>query len=80
MVAAGVRMKAAESIDVRRAGGAQAEWTGIGWTDSSWELAHGLDVVEDLPADAWPAEPMLSASHAAHKDGTQDVIQDTLNR
>jgi hypothetical protein len=32
------------------------EWGGIGWTDSSWELARGLEVVEDLPLDAWPVE------------------------
>ncbi|HEY0819819.1 MAG TPA: hypothetical protein VGD46_13630, partial [Rhizobacter sp.] len=40
--------------DLRLAGG--GEWAGIGWTDSSWELAHGLEVVEDLPPDAWPVE------------------------
>jgi hypothetical protein len=47
-----------KTSDVRRemrlAG--SGEWGGIGWTDSSWELAHGLEVVEDLPLDAWPAE------------------------
>jgi hypothetical protein len=32
------------------------EWSGIGWADSSWELARGLEVVEDLPLDAWPLE------------------------
>lgn len=32
------------------------EWTGVSWTDSSWELAHGLEVVEDLPPDVWPPE------------------------
>lgn len=40
--------------EVRRPG--SGEWAGIGWTDSSWELARGLDVVEDLPPDAWPEE------------------------
>lgn len=40
--------------DVLRRGA--GEWGGIGWTDSSWELARGLEVVEDLPADAWPVE------------------------
>lgn len=43
----------------QRAGG----WGGIGWTDSSWELARGLEVVEDLPVDAWPMEfPQLVAT------------------
>jgi hypothetical protein len=28
----------------------------IGWNDSSWDLQRGLDVVEDLPLDAWPLE------------------------
>ncbi len=40
--------------EVRLAG--NGDWSGIGWTDSSWDLARGLDVVEDLPPDAWPAE------------------------
>jgi len=68
MTAASVRMKAPESIDARHAGALQSEWTGIGWTDSSWELAHGLDVVEDLPADAWPIELASSAPRAAIND------------
>jgi hypothetical protein len=42
--------------DARRTGAAPADWSGIGWTDSSWDLARGLEVVEDLPPDAWPAE------------------------
>ncbi|MET0334810.1 MAG: hypothetical protein ABW190_11110 [Rhizobacter sp.] len=43
--------------ELRRPVSAQGEWSGsIGWTDSSWDLAQGLDVVEDLPLDAWPAE------------------------
>jgi hypothetical protein len=67
MTAASVRMKPAETIATRVAGAEQAEWIGIGWTDSSWELAHGLDVVEDLPADAWPVEPAPSAPRAAAK-------------
>ena len=70
MTAASVRMKAPESIDARHAGALQSEWTGIGWTDSSWELAHGLDVVEDLPADAWPLESAPAAPHATVKAST----------
>jgi hypothetical protein len=48
-------MKASDVFgrEARRPGG---DWSGMGWTDSSWELKHGLDVVEDLPLDAWPAE------------------------
>lgn len=32
------------------------EWSGICWTDSSWELRRGLEVVEDLPPALWPRE------------------------
>ncbi|MBX3620762.1 MAG: hypothetical protein KF891_12365 [Rhizobacter sp.] len=49
-------MKPSEVREVRREAAAAGEWSGIGWTDSSWELMHGLDVVEDLPAEAWPPE------------------------
>ena len=36
------------------------EWFCTGWADSSWDLRQGLEVVENLPPDAWPAElPML---------------------
>ncbi len=34
------------------------ERPGIGWTDSSWELRRGLEVVEDLPLALWPGEPI----------------------
>jgi hypothetical protein len=47
-------MKTSDGFEVRRTGAVQAEWSGIGWNDSSWELLRGLDVVEDLPPDAWP--------------------------
>jgi hypothetical protein len=60
MTATGAWMKTNDAgHEVRRLGG--GEWAGIGWTDSSWELARGLDVVEDLPPDAWPAEFVLCA-------------------
>lgn len=49
--------------EMRRTG--TGDWTGIGWTDSSWELAHGLEVVEDLPPDAWPAEFQRNAAPLA---------------
>jgi hypothetical protein len=32
---------------------ARPEVGGIGWNDSSWDLQQGLQVVEDLPLDAW---------------------------
>lgn len=55
MTVAGDRMKTNDAgREMRRPG--SGEWAGIGWIDSSWELAQGLDVVEDLPPDAWPAE------------------------
>jgi hypothetical protein len=37
----------------------------IGWNDSSWDLQRGLDVVEDLPLDAWPLEQPLASRHNA---------------
>jgi hypothetical protein len=43
---------------MRHAGALQTEWSGFGWNDSSWELQRGLDVVEDLPPEAWPQEPL----------------------
>jgi hypothetical protein len=50
-------MKASDVVNqARHPAAATGEWSGIGWTDSSWELMHGLDVVEDLPPDAWPPE------------------------
>ena len=51
------RMKTTDVSEIRRVGGAQAERAGISWSDSSWELLHGLEVVEDLPLDAWPQDP-----------------------
>lgn len=56
MAVVSFQMKTNDGVDVRRTGAVQAEWSGLGWNDSSWELAHGLDVVEDLPPDAWPQE------------------------
>jgi len=50
-------MKTNESSEIRRVGGVQAERAGISWSDSSWELLQGLEVVEDLPLDAWPQDP-----------------------
>lgn len=43
--------------EVKRAGAVKSEWTAGGWIDSSWELAHGLVVVEDLPAELWQEDP-----------------------
>lgn len=54
------QMKTNDGFEARRTGVVQAEWSGIGWNDSSWELLHGLDVVEDLPLDAWPQEPLVT--------------------
>ena len=51
------QMKTNDGFDIRRVGAAQAERAGISWSDSSWELLHGLEVIEDLPLDAWPLEP-----------------------
>jgi hypothetical protein len=56
MTAMGFQMKPSDVSEARRAGAVQAEWSGVGWIDSSWELAHGLEVVEDLPPDAWPLQ------------------------
>ena len=50
-------MQANKVPEVKRAGAAKAEWTSGGWIDSSWELAHGLVVVEDLPAELWQEDP-----------------------
>lgn len=59
--ASGAWMKTSEvRHEMRRPG--TGDWTGIGWTDSSWELAQGLEVVEDLPPDAWPVEFPLGAA------------------
>lgn len=52
------QIKTNDGVEVRRTDALQGEWSGIGWNDSSWELARGLDVVENLPADAWPQEPL----------------------
>lgn len=49
-------MKTTDVFETRR-GAVQAERAGINWSDSSWELLHGLEVVEDLPLDAWPQDP-----------------------
>ncbi len=53
------QMKTTDGFDVSRVGVAQAaERAGVvSWSDSSWELLHGLEVVEDLPLDAWPQDP-----------------------
>lgn len=37
-----------------------ADFAGVAWNDSSWDLKHGLDVVEDLPPDAWPQDGLLA--------------------
>ena len=57
MSAAGFQMRVNDLSEVRGKGTVPVDWSGIGWNDSSWELRHGLDVVEDLPPDAWPLEP-----------------------
>ena len=62
MAAMGFQMDTSDEPEVRRAGLAQAEWSGIGWNDSSWELMRGLDVVENLPPEAWPQD--ASPQHA----------------
>jgi len=33
---------------------------GCGWFDSSWELRHGLEVIEHLDADLLPSEMPLA--------------------
>ena len=45
-----------EGSEHRRAGAGHAEWSGIGWNESSWDLKRGLDVIEDLSLEAWPHE------------------------
>jgi hypothetical protein len=50
------QMKTNDGFDVRRVSAVPAERAGINWSDSSWELLQGLEVVEDLPLDAWPLE------------------------
>ncbi|MBT9526186.1 MAG: hypothetical protein IV105_13080, partial [Rhizobacter sp.] len=57
MAAVGFQMKTNDGFDVRRVGVKQAERAAVSWSDSSWELLHGLEVVEDLPLDAWPQDP-----------------------
>ncbi|MEO8151511.1 MAG: hypothetical protein ABI605_00470 [Rhizobacter sp.] len=47
-----------EVPEPRRAGSAQSEGAGFGWNDSSWDLMRGLDVVEDLPLDAWALDAL----------------------
>ena len=54
MAAMSFQMKTIDGFEVHHRRAAQAEWSGMGWNDSSWELLNGLDVVEDLPSDAWP--------------------------
>lgn len=57
MASSWMKSRAEVAVEARRAAGAgPAEWSGAGWIDSSWELMHGLDVVEDLSVDAWPAD------------------------
>lgn len=67
MNATSVVMKPSEAIEAaRKAAAARGEWAGKGWNDSSWELMHGLEVVEDLPLDAWPLDGLpLSPSFNA---------------
>ena len=43
-------------FDAHRSRAAQSACLGTGWSDSSWELLRGLDVIEDLPPDAWPLD------------------------
>jgi hypothetical protein len=59
------QMKVEQANEGQRAVAGATEWAGIGWTDSSWELAHGLEVVEDLPADAWPMDVPAPATRPA---------------
>jgi len=56
MAAKSFQMKTDDEFEPHHTRIAQAEWSGIGWNDSSWELLHGLDVVEDFSLDAWPRE------------------------
>jgi hypothetical protein len=65
MTAVGFQMKTREIPDMRQVGARQGEWSGAGWIDSSWELAHGLEVVEDLPPDAWPKDAAAAQSPVA---------------
>lgn len=58
----------------RRPGARQGDWSGLGWTDSSWELKHGLDVV-DLPADAWPADLPLPTSAQDAQQKQQKLVR-----
>lgn len=51
------RMNTTDVSEVRRVGVKQAERAAVNWSDSSWELLHGLEVVEDLPLEAWPQDP-----------------------
>ena len=60
MAKMGVQMKANDLPETRRAEAASAEWSGTGWTHSSWELQHGLEVIEDLPLDDWPPNPFAT--------------------
>ncbi|HET7793275.1 MAG TPA: hypothetical protein VFL64_07810 [Rhizobacter sp.] len=53
-------MKSTDQPQPRRTDAAPAEWTGTGWINSSWELQHGLEVTEDLPADDWPPNSFLT--------------------
>ncbi|MBC7994964.1 MAG: hypothetical protein H7Z15_17160 [Rhizobacter sp.] len=55
-------MKTTDGFDIRRVGAAQAERAAVvSWSDSSWELLNGLEVIEDLPLDAWPQDPPAPA-------------------
>ena len=66
MTAAGFQMRANDLFEVRVKGTVPIDRSGIGWNDSSWERRHGLDVVEDLPPEAWPLEPLaLQPAQAA---------------
>ena len=60
------QMKTNDSFDARRRADMPAERPSIGWNDSSWELLHGLDVLEDLPPDAWPLEDSWPAQRTTN--------------
>jgi hypothetical protein len=56
MATAGFQMWMNDLSEVRGKGSLTERSGSIGWNDSSWDLLRGLDVVEDLPLDAWPLE------------------------
>jgi hypothetical protein len=58
MATAGFQMWVNDPSEVRGKVLTPIDRSGIGWNDSSWDLLRGLDVVEDLPLDAWPLEQL----------------------